>query len=148
MKNFNNSKKSNNRPEFPDDYLKGGYYKTVDGKILLKKEYIVTYPDKIAETLSCGVGEKNKRTQIRKYYGFTIRLKELLNNSEKDFEEIEAELNRMRYFAENACNSNKVTKFFVDFINKNLDYIHREEDFKAFAKHFEAVVAYLPKERN
>ena len=38
-------------------------------------------------------------------------------------------------------------KYFKKFIEKNVNNIHDEKDFMACAKHFEAIIANLPKEK-
>lgn len=149
--NFNkNSNQGNNKgqkpePIFPNGYLDGGYFEDKEKKIL-KSEYIVEYSKHIAESLSSDKN-KNKSTQLRKYYEFAIRIKDTLKYNIKTFEEVKSEINKLAPSSSYAKTKGNVTDCFVDFIKKNLENIKTEEDFFAFATHFEAIIAYLPKRK-
>ena len=136
---------SNNRnAELPDGYLAKGYYKDSDKKILYP-EYIITYPKEIVRELKDN--NRNKSSQLRRYYEYTVRIKDRLRQTNTTFQELESEIGRLIPFAEYALNRNKVTVYFKKFIEKNVNNIHDEKDFMAFAKHFEAIIANLPKEK-
>lgn len=138
---FNN----NNEATFPSGYLQGGYFEDKDKKIL-KKEYIVDYPQHIVKNLKGGK-DLNKSTQLRKYYDFTIRIKEALKYNYKTFDEVYSEINKLNGYVSYAETRSKVSSYFVDFIKKNLKVINTKEDFFAFTTHFEAIIAYLPKDK-
>lgn len=142
-KSFNN-KNIKPEPTFPERYLKEGYFKDENKKIL-RSEYIVEYPKHIVKNLKDG--EKNKSSQLRKYYDFVVRIKDTLKYDTKTFEEVYPEINKLAYHTNYAQTRIKVTKYFTDFINMNLENINTKEDFFAFATHFEAIIAYLPKEK-
>ena len=146
---YDNKKIFNNRnnkfePTFPNDYLKGGYFEDENKKIL-KCEYIVEYPKHIVENLKDR--DKNKSSQLRKYYDYVVRIKDTLKYDTKTFDEVYTEINRLDYYVSYAESRGKVTKYFVDFIKQNLKNISTKEDFLAFSTHFEAIIDYLPKER-
>lgn len=147
QKSFNNFV-----PQLPKGYLVGGYYEEGERGRVLKKEYIVDFPISIAKALSSKEdsenGKRNKRSQIRKFYEYSISIRELANRKNGDFRVIEAELDRLLPFAQYKMSRNTVSQLFVDFINKNVSNIKNTEDLQAFVKHFEAIVAYLPKEKN
>lgn len=131
-------------PALPKDYLAGGYYEMKNGKQVLKCEYILEFAQEISKSLNDRV--KNKSSQLRKFYDFCMRLNQSLANN--DFMSIQADFKRLTPFVEYAKTRNRVTPLFVDFINKNVAAVRNEEDFRAFVKHFEAIVAYLPKDNN
>lgn len=143
-----------NRPEatLPKGYLDGGYYKTIQGELILKKEYIVEYPKNIARDLSdkreSRGGKVNKRSQVRKFYEYTLRIHELLKQKSGDFCCVEAELNRLIPFVKYAYSRDKVSDLFVKFIEINVTTIRNSDDLRAFVKHFEALIAYMPKDKN
>lgn len=142
-KNFN-SKYNKLEPTFPKGYLEGGYFLDETKKIL-KSEYIVEYSKHIADNFKDG--DKNKSSQLRKYYDYVIRIKEPLKYGIKTFDEVHPEIKRLDYFTSYAETRGKVSRYFVNFIKKNLQSINTKEDFFAFSTHFEAIIAYLPKER-
>lgn len=126
----------------PDGYLEGGYYEFRDGKSALKREYIVGYPVQIADALAERDRNMNKSSQIRKYYDFCIRIRDMIHAG-KDYQEVEAEFCRLSNFVAYAASRNLVSQLFVRFIDMNIKAIRNKEDFFAFIKHFEAVVAHL-----
>lgn len=135
---------SNEPKRLPEGYLVGGYYYQPDesDKPVLRKEYILGYPVKIAGSLAEKDRNLNKSSQIRKYYDYCIRIRDLISSGRK-YEEVESEFYRLANFVSYAESRKLVTPLFVEFIEKNIENIHNNEDFNAFVKHFEAVVAHL-----
>lgn len=144
-KNF----KENNRGELyrlPPGYLQNGYYS--DGeKRKLKKEYIVDYPRKLADLFDKDGGkDTNKRSQIRKFYEYILRVETKMRLQGNDFSLIEADLSELMPYVSYAGQRRVVSKLFIDFIESNVKEIHDEKDLKAFTKHFEAIVAFTKKD--
>lgn len=143
----NNIHREKPRAVFPEGYLENGYFKVVDGRDCLKPEYIVEYPQKIADTLEMdGNNNQNKQSQIRKFYEYLLQVQEKLRRSDSRFEVIEADFVELIPFVKYAKERKRVTQFFVDFIKKNVQTVKNERDFHAFVKHFEAVIAFLKKD--
>ena len=138
--------------KLPDGYeedLRGGYFYQPEGaeKPVMKPKFILGYPEKIADALALEGGKKkNKSSQIRRYYDFCIRVRDLLSSG-RSYEEMEATFCRLVPLVEYAKNRDLVTSLFVDFINRNIDAIYTVEDFTAFVMHFEAVVAHMKQEQ-
>ena len=132
------------QPSLPEGYLKGGYFEpAAEGeRPALRKEYIVGYPEKIAKALEDR--EKNKSAQLRKFYDYCIRIRDMLERGQS-FRELESEFCRLAAFAKYAESRGKVSGLFVEFIQKNVDAVQSKEEFYAFVKHFEAVIAYIKK---
>ena len=128
--------------KLPEGYLEGGYFERKDGKSVLKRDYILGYPTQIAELMVERDRNMNKSSQIRKYYDYCIRIRDMLHAG-KDFGEVEAEFCRLSNFVAYAESRNLVSRLFVRFIDRNIEAVHGKEDFFAFVKHFEAVVAHL-----
>lgn len=128
----------------PRDYLKGGYFEPAAdrGRAVLRREYIVGYPAEIASSLADR--EKNKSTQLRKFYDYCIRIRDMLDRGQS-FQEVESDFCRLAAFAKYAESRGRVSSLFVDFIQKNVGAVHSKEEFYAFLKHFEAVIAYIKK---
>lgn len=142
----NNYNKDNNKqkPTFPEGYLKKGYFEDNDKKVLIC-DYIVEYPKHIVRNLEDK--NKNKSSQLRKYYDYVVRIKDSLKYNRKEFEEVLGDIKRLDYYVSYAKTRGKVTDYFVNFIRKNLENVNTKEEFFAFATHFEAIIAYLPKEK-
>jgi CRISPR-associated protein Csm2 len=139
--------------QLPKGYLSGGYYETVGGEKALRPEYIVEHSKEIADKLSKreewdGKSPQNKRSQIRKFYEYVLGIQELLQRKNNNFQVVEAELQRLIPFVNYARSRGTVSELFENFIEKNIRAVHNPEDLKALAKHFESIVAYLPKEKN
>ena len=132
--------------KFPKGYLEDleeGYYKIVDGEDCLKHEFIVEYPKRIAGLLEDS--NKNKLSQIWKFYDYARRIEDSLKQKRKPFEVVEAELNMLKPAAAYAANRDTVTYLFKAFIEKNVSQIKDMKDLEAFIKHFQALIAYLPR---
>ena len=132
------------RPELPKGYLSGGYFEPgqTGEKPALRREYIVGYPEEIARGLEDR--ELNKSTQLRKFYDYAIRVRDKLSRG-ISFREAESDFCRLLVFADQARSRNRVSQLFVDFIRQNVETVKNEQDFYAFLKHFEAVIAHLKK---
>lgn len=133
--------------KLPKEYLedlKDGYYRIVDGKECMKPEFIVKYPKKIAKGLKDR--NKNKLSQIWKFYEHARRIQDNLEHRGMPFAVSEAELDMMQPIVESALNRSMVTPIFKDFIDENVSKVQKMEDLDAFIKHFQALIAYLPRE--
>ena len=150
--NYNNGKQKKLREQkrfysqsLPQNYLVGGYYHD-DEKKKLKKEYIIDYSKNIAEALDREGGrERNKRSQIRKFYDYLLRTEQKLYLNQNDFLSIEADLAELEPYAFYAKTRGVVSEFFLSFIKENIKAIHDEKDIRAFVRHFEAVMAFTTK---
>lgn len=132
------------RPELPEGYLSGGYFEPGQAgeKPALRREYIVGYPEEIARNLEDR--ELNKSAQLRKFYDYAIRIRDMLGRG-FSFREVQSDFCRLLVFADYARSRNRVSQLFVDFTKRNVDAVHDKQDFYAFLKHFEAVIAHLKK---
>ncbi len=131
----------------PEGYLKGGYYNDPE-KEKLKPEYIVKYPKEIVRGFEKeGKGNGNKRSQIRKYYEYLLRIEKKMINSDNDFSIVEADLQDLISKATYAKGRGVVTKIFEQFIERNVEAVKDEKDLRAFKKHFESVIAFTKKDR-
>lgn len=131
-------------PRLPDGYLRDGYFEPAAERErpALRREYIIGYPEAIAKALEDR--EKNKSTQLRKFYDYCIRIRDMLERGQS-FCELKSEFCRLAPFAKYAESRSKVSGLFVQFIQKNVDAVRSKDDFYAFLKHFEAVIAYIKK---
>ena len=138
--------RQNEPANLPEGYLSDGYYRRAEGgDPELNPDYIVKYPKVIANGLQDR--QANKSTQLRKFYDYCIRLRDFMRYQQLPFSAIKAELARLEPFVEYAQKRKRVTSLFTDFIHENVKAVQSDEDFRAFLKHFEALIAYLPKDQ-
>ena len=129
----------------PEGYLQNGYFTDAD-KEKRNKDYIVAYAEQIAKGLEVeGRGVKNNRTQIRKYYDYGLRIGDKLQVKNNDFSYIEADVAQLVSTVVYAKSRGVVTDIFEKFLKKNVNSIEDAKDYRAFMKHFEAVIAYMKK---
>ena len=124
--------------------LKSGYYKIVDEKKCLKPKFIVEYPSFIAKSL--GDRRKNKLSQLWKFFDHARRIQDSLNQKNQPLDVLEAELRELRPAVAYAYSRDTVTWEFKKFIDANVSQVKDRDDLNAFIKHFQAVIAYLPRE--
>lgn len=130
----------------PEGYLQGGYYSDPE-KAKLKKEYIVEYPKALANAFELDGGrDTNKRSQIRKFYEYLLRVDRQMRLQDNNFSLIEANLAELLPHVTYAGKRRVVSNLFIKFIEANLAAVHDEKDMRAFVKHFEAVVAFTKKD--
>lgn len=130
--------------ELPVNYkndLLNGYY---DNQKCLKPQFIVEYPRKIAKMLEHS--QRNKLSQLWKFYDHARWIHDKINQQGKTFEAVEAELNELKPAAHYAFSRGTITKEFQYFIDENLSQIKNTKDLDAFIKHFQALIAYLPRQ--
>ncbi len=133
-------------PALPEGYLTGGYYLDPE-KEKLKKEYITKYPKSIAKSLEHDGGkEANKRSQIRKFYEYLLRVDRKMHLKDNDYSMVEADLEALVPFVSYAGKRKLVSRLFQQFIEENVRAVRDEKDMRAFVKHFEALVAFTKKD--
>ncbi len=129
----------------PEDYLRDlekGYY--MDGKECMNPKFIVEYPRSIAEDLEDD--SKNRLSQLRKFYDYARRIRDSLNQNHELFDAWKAELSKLKPAVNYAYVRETVTDMFKDFIDVNVSRINDREDLDAFIEHFQALIAYLPRQ--
>ena len=135
------------RDEFWEKYqkdLQDGYFKLVGNKKSLKPEFIVEYPEEIARRLKNY--RKNKLSQLWKFYDHTMRVEDRLRRNGDPLEILVAELRELQPAVNYAKGRETVTQEFQNFIDFNVKCINDNEDLRAFIKHFQSVIAYLPRQ--
>ncbi len=132
---------------FPEGYLSDlekGYYTIVDGKKCMNPKFIVEYPETIARGLRDN--RKNKLSQLWKFYDHARRIRDSLNQNHELFDAWKAELCKLKPAVNYAYVRETVTDMFKDFIDVNVSRINDREDLDAFIEHFQALIAYLPRQ--
>lgn len=124
--------------------LKSGYYKLVDGEKCLKSEFIVEYPREVAKKLRDR--NKNKLSQLWKFYDHARRIQDSLRQRNVPLDVLKAELNELVPAVNYAYSRETVTEVFKQFIEANIMQVKDRDELNAFIKHFQALIAYLPRE--
>lgn len=128
--------------------FKRGFY-TDPEKEKLDPDFVLLYAKEVAANLDIeGRGDVNKRTQIRKYYDYLKRVEQKLCRYDMDYTYIKADVASLHAKVKYAMDRKVVSKQFVLFLDHALPQIKDAKDFKAFMKHFEAVIAYMKKDTN
>lgn len=86
--------------------------------------------------------EKNKSTQIRKFFDEIIRLKEKLIIGQSDWEEIAPYVNMLIAKVAYAEGRELVTTTFTSMVKECINQIEKKEDFLIFSNFFESFVAF------
>lgn len=124
--------------------LKEGYFKLVDRKQSLKPEFIVEYPERIAQKLTDR--NKNKLSQIWKFYDHARQIQDNLQRRGVPLDVLRADLCELLPAVNYAKVRGTVTDEFKGFIDLNVQRIRDIKDLGAFIKHFQSVIAYLPRQ--
>ena len=143
---FNNTKNEFNNVqrdkfEFPETYLKFGYNKE-SGEF--NPTYLTTLAERIGKELSMdGTTGKSK---IRSYYDQVESLVTRLSSGALTEEQAKKQLTMLAPRVADRFNKGTASVVFKKFIEKNVAYLNKTENFKAdlysFKLHFEAVVCY------
>lgn len=134
--------------------LKKGYYKEIDGKRCLKEEFIVKYPQEIVKRLRYNWKDKkttknknkNKLSQLWKFYDFIRRIQNSLYLNDESLDILKADLYQLMPAVNYAFERETISDDFKKFIDLNVTSVKNREDLDAFIKHFQSLIAYLPKE--
>lgn len=135
--------------EFWEKYeqdLKEGYYELKGGIKCLKPKFIVEYPKELVDILK-RTG-KNNTSQVRKYYEHVKLIQSNIRVNRDSFDAVHAWLKELIPYAKYALERSVITEEFVVFIELNIGVISDLDDLNAFAKHFQSLIAYMPKEKN
>lgn len=135
--------------------LKDGYFRWVNGKKCLKEEFIIKYPKGIVDELKYEKKDgkkyksknKNKLSQIWKFYNHARWIQNSLRLRGEPLDVLKATLCELMPAAAYALKRDTITEDFRKFIELNVSNIKDKEDLDAFIKHFQSLIAYLPKEK-
>jgi len=113
-------------------------------KTIINKKLFSEEAKKIADILNLSKKDdknKNKPTQIRKFYDEILKYKTLIKD-ENDFKKYHAYINMLIPKAAYSKGRNLVTQEFTEFIKYSLSLINDYKDFIVFVNLFESIIAY------
>jgi CRISPR-associated protein Csm2 len=122
------------------------FYKDKD-KRTIRPDLFSRTAEELAETISKVERNRNKRTQIRKFYDEVLRLNSHAKTNPDDWDNILPYVNMIIAKGAYAEGRSLVTKEFVDFIKGSIDQVQRPEDLDVFANFFEAFMGFYKKYR-
>jgi CRISPR/Cas system CSM-associated protein Csm2 small subunit len=116
-----------------------GYPNYFTDKGVIKEEYVTTLADSIAQEFGYA---KLTMHQLRSFYQY-VKQREAAIQHEGSLDRVIADIKRLKSFAHERANKDKIPRVFKDFIDRNVDkVVDRKTLIQGFAEHFQAVVAY------
>jgi len=88
-------------------------------------------------------GEKNKSTQIRRFYDELVSWQERIGTDDKKFKDYEAFIHMLNAKAAYAQGRNLVTREFVQWLRDCIQQIDSPRTLNHFRLHFEAMIGFL-----
>jgi len=128
----------------PAGYLEEGYLeKTQKNNVVIQEDLLLEHAESIGKSLAQGRGSDTlKYSQLRKFYDYAVNCDNKLKLC-NDFELVKRDILKLSEFANYANSRKNIPEVFRMFIQKNIETIKTENDFrKGFLEHFQAVVAY------
>ncbi len=86
--------------------------------------------------------DKNKRSQLRKFYDELLRLNALAKMSPGDWDDIHPYVNMLIAKVVYARGRNKVTREFEDMLKYCISHVQEDKDLDVFANFFEAFMGF------
>ena len=86
--------------------------------------------------------DKNKRSQLRKFYDEVLRLNALAKMSPGDWDNIHPYVNMLIAKVVYARGRNKVTQEFEDMLKSCIGHVQADKDLDVFANFFEAFMGF------
>jgi len=86
--------------------------------------------------------DKNKRSQLRKFYDEVLRLNALAKMSPGDWDDIHPYVNMLIAKVVYARGRNKVTREFEDMLKYCISHVQEDKDLDVFANFFEAFMGF------
>ncbi len=86
--------------------------------------------------------DKNKRSQLRKFYDEVLRLNALAKMSPGDWDDIHPYVNMLIAKVVYARGRNKVTREFEDMLKSCISHVQEDKDLDVFANFFEAFMGF------
>lgn len=108
---------------------KNGYKREKDNETLITKKGEV-------------IQDKNKSTQIRKFFNEILRLKQKLIGEKMDWEDIAPYVNMLIAKTAYSKGRGHVTKCFLNMIKTCIQQINNKEEYLIFSDFFESFVAF------
>ena len=147
----NNSKREEAPKDLPAAYVKDlmdGYF---TDKGVMKLSMVVKYPKELAALFSKCKTRDGKAAvtnkQVRSFYEAIVKADTQLSTGQKSIEEVLIDINMHTGYVNNKVKKEILPEVFGKFITLNIEGITTAQDVKAFKRHFEALVCYLPIEK-
>jgi CRISPR/Cas system CSM-associated protein Csm2 small subunit len=119
-----------------------GYPDYFDAEGLLKPEYVTTKAEEIAVNLGNERPTRMTMHQLRAFYKH-VKLQQSALENGQGLNKVLLEISKLKPFANERANKDKVPRYFEEFINRNVDKVKDKHAFvDGFVEHFQAVVAY------
>ena len=118
-----------------------GYPEYFDADGILKCEYVTSLAEEIAVCLGKGSHALSMH-QLRAFYG-QVKRHHAAIKSGREFKQIYPEICKLKAFARERAEKDKIPAYFEQFVCRNVDHVEDQKAFlEGFVEHFQAVVAY------
>ena len=136
------------KPTFPVGYLAHAY---LDENGKRDRRYVLSFAEHIGKALSND--QSTGKSKIRSYFDAALSIKEAVFNKHITEDEAMVRLGTLKSRVVDRAAKGNASKYFVDFIGKNIDVIVSDEDkfkerLRHFCEHFEAVVCYTAEKKS
>lgn len=122
------------------------YFEIVDGTPVIREKFVSRR--EVEAIVSKFRSDGLVMNQLQRFFRHCRKLQLQLRRNEKKWTEVKTSILMLPAHAANGMQRPRdpIPESFVDFINRNVEMIHTEDDFcKGFMKHFEAVLGYAPR---
>ncbi len=122
------------------------YFATVDGKPVIREKFVSRR--EVEDIVSAFKNDGLVMNQLQRFFRHCRKLQLQLRRKAKTWPEIKTSILMLPAHAVHGMQRPRdpIPQCFVDFITRNVDMIHTEDDFsEGFMKHFEVVLGYAPK---
>jgi len=129
------------------DFIKGGYFETKNGKLVVRADLMAEHAQAYGELFA----SRDRRfqvssSQLRAFYGDVKALEQKITQAGagafERFYYLVRMLKSKASYVQGKRSGGRVSEAFRDYIHKCVDAIETEDDFKAFLKFFESTVGF------
>ncbi|RMF92693.1 MAG: type III-A CRISPR-associated protein Csm2 [Candidatus Schekmanbacteria bacterium] len=117
------------------------FWKDKENKVI-NPQLFSEIADREAKKVHNAGENRNKPSQIRKFYDEVLRYDSIIKSEQGKFEEILPYINMLKAKAAYALGRKHITEEFKELISDCLSQIHNKEDFDVFVNFFESFMGY------
>lgn len=117
-------------------------WKDRENRVLNPEAFSIEAERIAKEVADEGGWNKNKRSQLRKFFDEVVRLNQMAKNDDKEWENILPQVHMLSAQAAYAYGRKHVGDLFLSLVKDNISYIETDKDLDAYANFFEAFIGF------